>query len=42
MHEDVIYARGCPVWAKKVVLKNKDGTKTEVIIDGGIKPELLR
>ena len=42
MHEDIIYAKGCPVWAKKVILTNKDGNKTEVIKDAVIRSEILR
>jgi len=42
MHEDIIYAKGCPVWARKVVLRNKDGTETEVIKNAVIRQELLK
>ncbi|EMR73755.1 hypothetical protein MBGDN05_00472 [Thermoplasmatales archaeon SCGC AB-539-N05] len=41
MHEDIIYAKGCPVEATKVILTNKDGAKTEVIRDSIIRYELL-
>jgi len=41
MHEDFIYARGCPVEATKVMLTNKDGSKTEAIRDARIRYELL-
>jgi len=41
MHEDIIYAKGCPVEATKVILTNKDGTKTAAIRDSIIRYELL-
>lgn len=41
MHEDIIYAKGCPVEAKNVILTNKDGSKTQVIKDSMIRYEIF-
>jgi len=41
MHEDIIYSKGCPIEAKKVVLTNKDGSKIQVIKDSVILYDML-
>ena len=41
MHEDIVFAKGCPVEAQSVKLIHSDGTKTEIIHNAEIRYELL-
>ena len=41
MHEDIVFAKNCPVEATTVTLINKDGTKTEIIQNAEVRYELL-
>ena len=42
MHEDVVYAKGCPIEGTTLTLFNKDGSKTELICDASLRYELLK
>lgn len=42
MHEDLCYSKGCPVEGTSVVLRNVDGSTTELIRDALLRYELLR
>ncbi len=41
MHIDICYSKGCPIEGTTVVLKRKDGSKTEIIQDAMLRYELL-
>ncbi len=40
MHEDIIYAKGCPVEATQVILRKSDGSTVKIIQDSRIRYEL--
>jgi len=41
MHEDIVFAKGCPVEPVKVLLIKRDGTQTEIITNAKLNYELL-
>ena len=42
IHDDLCYAKGCPVEGTSVVLHNKDGSHLEIIRDAMLRYDLLR
>ncbi|MCK5636542.1 MAG: hypothetical protein KAH91_03895 [Thermoplasmatales archaeon] len=42
MHQDIVYAKGCPVEGTTLTLINADGTKTELIRDATLRYDLLK
>jgi len=42
MHEDLCYSKGCLVEGTSVVLRNADGSTTELIRNALLRYELLR
>lgn len=42
VHEDIVYAKGCPIEGTSLVLVNFDGAETELISKGVLKYNLLK
>ena len=42
MHEDIVYTKGCPVEATKVILIYKDGAKFELIKNAKLRYDILK
>ena len=37
VHQDIVYAKGCPIVCKKLDLLLQDGTRKTVVMDGVVK-----
>jgi leucyl aminopeptidase (aminopeptidase T) len=41
LHEDIVYAKGCPVEGETLILLDKDGSETELILQSQLRYDLL-
>ena len=41
LHEDIVYAKGCPVEGETLILLDKDGNKTDLILNSEMRYDLL-